>query len=249
MLLRSNIDSGSVHIWTACLKADPVVLHMAMSLLSGEEIQRADHFYFPDDRRRFILCRALLRSLLGSYSSVPPRKLRFTMGAHGKPAIDSSCVASPCHFNVSHSHDRTVIAIARGSPVGVDVERLRSMPEARRIARYFFSPFEQAIYERLPASLQPQAFFSCWTRKEAFTKALGAGLSIPFRSFAVSLGSDERPRLLTASGEDASASGWTLFHLEPAPGHLGALAALACIERVNMRALDPQAVLRSALAG
>lgn len=241
------IEDRSAEIWTANLDVEDVVVKMAESLVSEEELRRAERFHFSDGRRRFLTGRALLRALLGRYTGVSARELRLVVGDHGKPALEPSSTAPRCHFNLSHSQDRVVIAIAQSSPVGVDVERLRPAPHAEQIVRRFFSPGERAAYERLPRSLKLRAFFSLWARKEAFVKALGTGLRTPFRSFTVSIGEEDRPRLMLHSDEAAPAPGWNLFHLEPAADHVGALAARTDIDRIKVAPLDPEAAFRAAL--
>jgi 4'-phosphopantetheinyl transferase len=179
----------------------------AAALLSADERQRAARFVFERDRRRYAAARARLRQLLGERLGVAPESLQFVYSPHGKPALARRPGQRDLRFNLSHCGDVAAYAFAEGREVGVDVEAVRPLPGADEVAMRFFSHRERAAYLRLAASARPQGFFDCWTRKEAFVKALGHGLSHPLEAFDVSL-----------------TPGWTISSFVPGPGLVGAVA-------------------------
>jgi 4'-phosphopantetheinyl transferase len=129
------------------------------------------------------------------------------------------------HFNLAHSHELAVYAFARHHAVGIDVEYVRELADARQLAARFFSARENAAWLALPAGQRAVGFYNCWTRKEAYIKAIGEGLSCPLDQFDVSLAPGEPARLLSIAGDEGAANQWSLWTLSPAPGYVGALAA------------------------
>jgi 4'-phosphopantetheinyl transferase len=216
------LGADEVHVWRAPLDSnDPGLARLAGTLV-GDEQERARRYYFEKDRRHFIAGRGLLREILGSYLGWDPARLGFTYGAHGKPSLAEP--ASPLCFNVSHSAGLLLVALAWGRQVGVDVERINEELRHAEIAERFFSAHERAALAALPPALREQAFFACWTRKEAYIKARGRGLSIPLASFDVAL-APGLPVALLASRDDPRQEGrWSLMELAPGPGYAGALA-------------------------
>lgn len=241
-LQGTALDKHQVHLWCTSLDTDPCWAQWLTSLLSEEEQERAARFHFPADARRFTLSRGMLRSLLSHYTGIPPRKLRFVYNRYGKPTLAGVPGLEGCHFNLSHCGDMALIAIARAWPVGVDLERLRLINDAAQIARRFFSPTEQATYTCLLPVSRSWSFFACWTRKEAFIKALGVGLSFPLQKFSVSLQPGESARLLSVAGDIQQAVAWSLYHLEPVAGYVGALAVPHPNPRISAWLLDWGAV-------
>jgi 4'-phosphopantetheinyl transferase len=209
-----------VHVWAAHL--DALSEAASLSGLSDEERERAGRFHFARDRSRFVVARGLLRRLLGRYLGCDPAGLRFSYGPRGKPFLPDH--PSGLRFNVSHSGGLALLAFARDRELGVDLERERTVPEAEEIARRYFSLREGAELRELPEPERTHAFFRCWTRKEAFIKATGDGLSQPLEAFDVTLGPGERPRLVRVEGKPAESRRWWLEDVEPAPGFAGALA-------------------------
>jgi 4'-phosphopantetheinyl transferase len=172
-------------------------LERLSEMLSPEERARADRFHFRRDRDRFVVRHGMLRSILGAYLHLDPRDLRFSLNQHGKPALTDT--GGGLSFSLSHSNALAVYAIGPGPRLGVDVELLRPMPAQRDVAECFFSSREVAALRSLPAPLQSVAFFTCWTRKEAYVKATGEGLTCPLDQFDVSLAPDEPAALLTTA--------------------------------------------------
>ena len=195
----------------------------ALEVLDDDERARAARFVFDRHRSRFIAAHACLRLLLGQYIGQAPAALRFTAGARGKPRLLDE--GTDVRFNLSHSGDRALIAVSVGIEVGVDIEQAR--PEALLdLARRFFAPGEVAALEALPMAEQPGAFVRGWTRKEAFIKALGDGLSFPLDQFEVSLAPDAAGQLLRSCGSDVDATArWRLVSLAAPPGYAAAVAA------------------------
>jgi 4'-phosphopantetheinyl transferase len=192
--------------------------------LAADEIARAERFYFQKDREHFIVARGLLRLILSCYLYVAPDQLRFCYGSHGKPALAITSGQDRLCFNLAHAHGLALYAVARGREVGIDLERLRLIPDAEQIAARFFSPRENAVFRALPSSKRQEAFFNCWTRKEAYIKAVGDGLARPLDRFEVSLRPGEPARLLSVEGDAQEASRWVLQDLTPAPGYVAAIA-------------------------
>ena len=190
-------------------------------VLSPDEIERARRYQFDRDRRRFTLARASLRLLLSKYLRTKPEQIVFNYGKHGKPfLVDPS---SAIQFNVSHSEEMALIAVAHGREVGVDIEFLRSLTDQEQLLTTNFSSREVAAFRSLPSRQQQAAFFAGWTRKEAYLKARGDGLSIPLDSFTVSLGPDEPAALLEVQTDPQETARWSMKNLSVAAGYAAAL--------------------------
>ena len=199
----------------------------AARLLTSSERMRAQRFAAEQDRRRFVAARARLRELLGSRLGIPPQDIELVYGRHGKPALAPSCAGSDVRFNVAHSGDVAVFAFSQGLEVGIDVEILRDVPEADRIAAGLFSRAESEVYRLLDPGDRPLAFFRCWTRKEALLKALGDGIGLRLDRCAVSLAPGEPARILEIDGVPGERCGWALADFAPGRGFLGAVAVQA----------------------
>ena len=196
----------------------------ACEVLSASERDRADRFAFARDRTRYILCRAGLRRLLSERLGIPAAGIALHSNAHGKPMLAGGHGTTEFHFNVSHSGDVAVYALSHAHAVGVDVEAIETRIDRDAIARDNFSAAEQAAYATLDRGSRPVAFMNCWTRKEAFVKAVGEGLSYPMRSFDVSLAPGDSARLLRLELGPGTPADWTLASFEPCPGYVGAVA-------------------------
>jgi 4'-phosphopantetheinyl transferase len=218
-----------VHVWCATLDRPADETRALARLLSLDERERAERFHFERDRDRFVVGRAILRLILSGYTHASPQGLVFRQGPQGKPALAGEpgavAVAGALHFNVSHSQGVALYAVACGRHVGVDVEQIRPVDDAEQIAARFFSSAECAALAMLPPDARRQAFFACWTRKEAYVKATGDGLSRPLERFAVSLAPGEAAALLHVEGDPDEARRWRLEALVPTREYVGALAA------------------------
>jgi 4'-phosphopantetheinyl transferase len=234
-------------VWWCALDLPPTSAGDAYAVLADDEIDRAQRYKFTRDRKRFVAARSFLRRTLAQYLSLRPCELSFVYGPFGKPRLLTQPGRAAVEFNLSHSGDIALLAITRGPAVGVDVEQVLQVSDLQAMARRFFSACENAALNEIPPDLRPFAFYCCWTRKEAFLKALGHGLAYPLDSFDVSL--DERhPRLLAIRGDRPATSKWTLFHLHPARGYVAALAVEANHARLVWRVPVTAGCEMSALA-
>ncbi len=187
--------------------------------LSDVERRRAQRFRFERDRRRYVVSRARLRELLGERTGDDPRAVELVYGRNGKPALARTAL----HFSVSHREELVVYAFARAREIGVDLEALRPLRDADDIAARFFSRHENETYRALAPRERTLGFFNCWTRKEAFVKALGDGLSMPLDDFAVSLAPGEPPEVLQIARVRGN-GGWRLHSFAPQAGFIAAVA-------------------------
>jgi 4'-phosphopantetheinyl transferase len=192
--------------------------------LSADERQRAERFQFDRDRKRFIVRHGLLRTILGRYMNIEPARLYLARESRGKPALAGTFEGRTLHFNLSHSDGLALFVVARQFALGVDVERIRAMPEIDQIAQKFFSAGESAMLGALRAAQRLEAFFNCWTRKEAYLKATGEGIADALAQIEVSIAPGQIARLINIAGDAVEASFWSLHALAPAPGFTGALA-------------------------
>lgn len=219
-----RLSENEVHVWRAALKVSVLVLPDLQRLLSEEEVTRAQRFYFEKDCRHFIVAHGVLRIILGRYLNADPSQLRFCYNAYGKPSLDFPFDKSKLNFNFSHSHEIALYAFTYAKQIGIDVEYMRSDIEYERLAKHNFSPKEQATLHALPEALKQQAFFNCWTRKEAYIKARGTGLSLPLDLFDVSLRPGEPAALLSSREDPQESVRWSLYDLAPDSGYAGTLA-------------------------
>ena len=228
-LERPVLGAGEVHVWRACLAYPPAgPLH---AVLSQDECDRVARFRSEQSRTRFVVAHAALRGVLARYLEAAPTDLRFTKNHYGKPALAGEEV----QFNLSHADDMAAIAVTRSSEVGVDIERIRPGVEGEEIARRFFSPREVEAFLALPPGEREAAFFRCWTRKEAFIKAVGEGFSFPLDQFDVAFAPEEPPAILSIRGRSDEASRWTLAEFPVPEGYLAAVAVRATGLRVVCR--------------
>lgn len=219
-LLLTGYD---VHVWRASLlPSGSLADHMAR-LLSVDEQDRAIRFHFEADRTRFIVGRGILRSILGDYLGVHPASIRFHYTSQGKPSLLAPEGNEGFCFNLSDSGDFALYAFALNRRIGIDLERIRTVPDMQEISQRFFAPEEYKELFSLPTSLQQEGFFRCWTRKEAYLKAIGEGLGFPLDQFVVSLDSKELARVVSILGDPVAASRWSLRELVLSSDYIAAL--------------------------
>jgi 4'-phosphopantetheinyl transferase len=219
-----ELGPGEIHVWAVQLDPPPERVARLERLLEPDERQRADRFRFDRHRRQFVVGRGALRTLLGAYLGIRPEDVRFLYGHRGKPFLAPPLDAGGLFFNLSNSHELALVGFLRGVEIGVDVEHLRPMPDCEKIAERYFSDSEREVLRGIPMPAKEEAFFNCWTRKEAYLKAVGEGLAAPLDSFAVTLAPGEPPRMLTLEGSAERAARWFFRHLRPAEDYLGAVA-------------------------
>lgn len=222
-------DQGDVNVFAAPLDVPAGRLEELAQWLSDDEWLRAKRFHLERDSKRFIAGRGLRREILGALLDVHPKQLIFSCGAFGKPQIAAPVAAHSLHFNMAHSDSLAVYATAKHE-LGVDLERIRAMNEAEQIAARFFSPREKKCLMALPAEQRLEAFFNCWTRKEAYLKAIGLGLDDCLEQIEVSLVPGEAAEILGVPHETQP---WLLHSLIPAAEFVGALVIQQEDLRVN----------------
>lgn len=217
------LSRGEVHLWKMRLNGTASEHLTLKQTLAPDELARADRFYFERERRRFTAARGQLRVILGRYLGTRPSDVRFSYGARGKPFIEQPASGASLKFNLSHSRERALLAVTLEREIGVDLEEIHFLEDAEVIAERFFSPAENARLLAVPRQERLDAFFCCWTLKEAYVKATGDGLARPTRSFDVSFGCG-RARLLDVEGDPKEARRWSLLDLVPEARYLGGLA-------------------------
>jgi 4'-phosphopantetheinyl transferase len=215
------LPPDEVHVWFVNLAVDTHTVAELMASLPWTEQERAISFRSVSARTQFVVTRTSLRSILSAYLDVSPLHLRFIHGPQGKPALAGQW--NWLHFNVSHSHDVALIAVTRCGEVGVDVERIRPFANDMGMAERYFSPRETELLRALTGPERCEAFFHAWTRKEAFLKASGIGLSYGLERVEVTLLPKEEARFLRIDGCEQLAAQWSLRHLAPVAGCVGAL--------------------------
>jgi 4'-phosphopantetheinyl transferase len=204
-----RLPEDELHVWRASLDRAPEVADELRAVLSPDELARAARFYDPRHGLRYVVGRGLLRVLLGLYVGAPPHVLEFTYGEHGKPIL----AGSGPWFNLAHSGPEALFAFSSSAEVGVDVELADRGRASERVAERFFAPGEVRSLFALPAAMQPRAFLRCWTRKEAFIKARGDGLSLPLSSFEVTLAPCEEPAVVRTAWSASEPAQWSLVDL------------------------------------
>ena len=213
-------EPDEVHVWRVTLEQPDDLLQHFWTTLETEEQERANRFRFEKHRRGFVIARGFVRSVLGRYLKFNPQALRFAYGLYGKPFLAGEHENTALRFNMSHSQDLALLAVTCDRDVGVDVEYIRTDFASADIARRFFSRAEVEAFNALPETERVAAFFRCWTRKEAFIKATGRGLSHPLDAFDVSL---DCPAALLRAAED-NPSRWTLADIDVGEDYAAALA-------------------------
>ena len=215
---------NDIHLWHGQLKCDPEVVTAYRGVLSSDELERAGRFHFPSNRDEFVASRGSLRTLLGHYLKRAPSELAFRYSQFGRPELAVSNDVESIQFNVSHSGTALLLGFARNRRIGVDVERIRTDFGTTEIAERFFSLAERVALRELPVEQRHAAFFRCWTRKEAFIKALGEGLSHPLDQFDVSLAPGIPAALLATRPDPDDAKRWSVWDVTAPDGYAGALA-------------------------
>lgn len=213
--MKLTLPENQIHIWRVPLDPSARTVADFQNTLAPDELARAARFRFAQDRDHFLIARARLRAILSRYTNIQPRELVFQYSAKGKPRLANAPACDALSFNVSHSQGLALCAIARGSAVGIDLERVRANSAWREIAQRFFSPQETAMLDALPLAEQSRAFFECWTRREAYLKATGDGIaSLDAENFG-------------------DASHWSLRSFTPCSGYVAALAVKGATARLE----------------
>jgi 4'-phosphopantetheinyl transferase len=218
-----SVVPEEIHVWRISLARPPAEILRLRKILSADETNHAARFHFAHDARRFIVRRAALRQLLAANLDLRPEEIEMVSANFQKPKIATAQNPRRLQFSASHSGDWALIALAQNYEVGVDVEQHRPLPDAADLVKSFFSDWEIAEFARLPEPARTEGFFNCWTRKEAFVKALGLGLAYPLKQFSVALAPGQPAALVEVAGDSNAREKWCLASLDVAPAHAAAL--------------------------
>lgn len=177
-----SLSNDSLDIWAAELKQPEKIIDQLAKLLSRDEKRRASEYYLHRDRRRFIVGRGILRKILSTYLNTNAKDVRIRYGPFGKPELDYPADDDSIQFNVSHSNELVLYSITKAKKVGIDLEHVHDIFEIEKIVNRYFSEPEKETFGILPKSQRRETFFAFWTRKEAYSKALGYGQYLPFKT-------------------------------------------------------------------
>ena len=229
-LHHPTLDREQVHIWRANLNLPADEVTRLSAFLSPDETARANKYRFPIHRRRFIVARGILRDLLGNYLEISPNTVKFEYGDRGKPYISLNA-CQDLQFNISHSEEYALLGFTGDRSIGVDIEYLREMPDAVKIAQRFFSPKEYDLIRNLDAKQQCQAFFKLWTAKEAYLKAIGTGLAGCLTSIDIDFDSYGDRISLSCNNNLTSVDNWSIYPCIPASSYVGTIAIDARVSK------------------
>ena len=217
-----RLTKHDIHLWFLQLDGSDSAVTFCRSVLPAEELQRANRYRFKDHRRNFSIAHGVLRFLLARYLDAHPAMIEFGYGPKGKPEI--AAPRTDLRFNLSHSGEMAAYALTLDVDIGVDIERLRRMNHLIQIATRFFSSQELGDLMALPEHIRQHAFLLCWTRKEAYIKSVGDGLSVPLDSFCVTVHPDDPARFVHINYDCRAAAQWTLQDIVSIPGYAAAVA-------------------------
>lgn len=232
---KDALPGGEVHVWIANVNVPAPLAARLEDTLSHDERSQAGRFVFEHHRRRYSAAHGILRDILARYVAKEPREIVFSLNAFGKPFLPEGDENRRLFFNMSHAGDLVVVALARDRLIGVDVEFIRPVPEIDAIAEYNFAPQERALIVNSSASDREPLFFTCWTRKEAYIKAVGKGLSLPLDSFDVSVPPGASGRSIEPTKDSPGVAGWWLSDLIVPPGYKGAVVVEDGFDRLSSR--------------
>ena len=221
---KTKLSTSAIHVWEFALDDLSRQTAQLRTVLDSDELARAGRFHFQEHRDHFIATHGLLRMVLAQYVNLSPVKIRYDYNAHGKPTLGSQIKSADLRFNLSHSRNVALLALARAREVGIDIEYCRTDFDYETLANRFFSANEVEELFALPSHLRHKAFFLCWTRKEAYIKARGEGLSRPLREFDVTLSPEVPAKLLQTRWDVNDAKRWSLVNLDVRPQYAAAVA-------------------------
>jgi 4'-phosphopantetheinyl transferase len=236
-----ELAANEVHAWAVPLGVSQQACENLRTTLADDECARADDFHFEEPRRRYVIARGTLRRLLGQYLDLQPAEINLAIGRHQKPRLATKHEESGLHFNVSHSGDLAVIAVALSCEVGIDVERLREVGHMEQIAKRFFHPSETNAVLSAPEPARNLAFLRCWTGKEAILKALGTGIVGNLADFQVPLGNEWQGWVECAARlPHGRRSRCWIEQLTPKDGYVSAIACVESKRLIRRYTLEPK---------
>ncbi len=209
---KIKIDHGNVHIWLASIEEEAGSLEYLLKILPADEEKRAERYVFEKDRKRYIIAHGILRLILARYIPIEPENILLTVKKRGKPVLNQPEYGN-ISFNISHSNNYIVFALALGMEIGIDIEYMKDLPNSDEIVKRFFSMKEIKEYFELTAGVRKRAFFTCWTRKESFIKATGEGFYYPLDSFSVSPDPDIKSNTVIQCGTGGEQK-WSLLDID-----------------------------------
>lgn len=218
-----RLTNNRVHIWRANLNLSAAEIERLVALLSADELARANKFRFLDHRNSFIASRGILRQLLSNYLALSPQDLNFSYSDRGKPSLMEQKLDIPLQFNVSHSQEYALFGFTLTHLIGVDLEYLREMKDAVKIARRFFASREFELIGSLDLQQQSRVFFQHWTAKEAYLKAIGVGLTGSLASVEIAIDRADNASILAIDGNE-TIENWSMYSFAPASNYVGAIA-------------------------
>jgi 4'-phosphopantetheinyl transferase len=223
------LPEGEAHVWFVHLQEMSRHFDSVLEILAPDEVARAARFHFERDRNEYIFTRGFLRHIVGCYTGFAPHLVQFRYNSYGKPALAAEWRGDQLGFSLSHSRGVAVFAFTRDRQVGVDLEYMHQDVEFDQVAERLFSPREISLFRDLPEGKKPEAFFSCWTRKEAYVKARGEGMSLDLRSVDVAF-APEPPPVFSVAADVSEAQRWSLADLPAPAGYTAAFAVegVAC---------------------
>ncbi len=238
------LTPGEIHVWLAFYdEVSDERLHFAYrELLSAAEKEQEPRFYFARDRRRYLVTRALVRTVLSRYVSIHPKEWIFSTNAYGRPGIENAQARDAClSFNISHTHSLIVLGVTMRRALGVDVENVRAREVSIQVADRYFAPQEVAALTATPPNQQQYRFFEYWTFKEAYIKARGMGLSLPLDKFSFHYPDDHAVEIAIHPELGDDSARWQFWQFLPTPEYLVAI----CAERIGGQC--PSVVVRKAI--
>lgn len=221
-----TLPTTKIDLWYAMptMIDGETALRYCYPLLSAAEHAKIEHFQFPADRKTYLVTRALVRVVLSKYSSLAPAAWRFEKNAYGRPRVAKDCVPNPIHFNISHTRELVICAVASTEEIGVDTESLSRREITLELAERYFAASEVDAIKALPGQDQHQRLLEHWTLKEAYIKARGRGLHLPIDGVAFAFGSGPRLSAVFDNSIGDTPAGWQFGHLAPINHHLVAYA-------------------------
>jgi 4'-phosphopantetheinyl transferase len=231
------LTDREIHLWALSSGSSRSTAARFHEMLSQDELQRASRFTTDELQRSFIIARGTLRTLLGRYVGIEPRNVQLLYGPHGKPSV-ATC--NRISFNTSHSGGMVLYGITRGCEIGIDIELVRPLPNMNEIAQQFFCSEEISEFMSLPALNRELGFYRFWTRKEAYVKAVGRGLSLPLNSFRVTLAPARDARLLHQhrNTDIGALKPWTLGDIELSGPYVASLVYQDCERPLRLTCLE-----------
>lgn len=234
----SALDDCAVHVWRVSTEQPADRLALLPDILSTAERERAARFKFVEHRRRYIVAHGALRQILAGYLDSDPARLEFREGAQGKPDLVLAANQPPLQFNLSHSHEAALVAVALAQPIGIDIEYIKAGFDWHGIVKNYFAAGEITRLNALPAALQKRAFFTIWTRKEAYIKAKGGGLSIPLDGFEVAAHPGEAAALLNCLNDPQEVARWSMTNLDVGSEYAATVCAAMPLADVRLATWD-----------